>query len=198
MPLHTLKKLDKTSIRNTAIAERKSLSKALFWQLNDDLLQQFTLFKWEKINCVHLFLPILERREVDTFELISFFKINFPLIKLVVSRTDFKNHSLIPIVFDPENTVLVKNKYQIPEPLYGKQISEQEIDAVIVPLLAFDKEGHRVGYGAGFYDRFLSKCKPDVLKIGVSLFMPLDDIIEANEFDIKLTHCICPKQIFSF
>lgn len=190
--------MDKLSIRNSAIAQRNSLSKATFWQLNDELLQQFIAFDWFKIKCVHLFLPILERREVDTFEFISFFKIQFPAIKLVVSRTDFTNNLMIPIIFDPENTVLVKNKYQIPEPLYGKQINEEEIDAVIVPLLAFDQEGHRVGYGAGFYDRFFTLCKPEVLKIGVSLFEPLASLIEINPHDIKLTHCICPKQTFFF
>ncbi|MFC5283599.1 5-formyltetrahydrofolate cyclo-ligase [Pedobacter alpinus] len=190
--------MDKLSIRNKAIAERNSLSRANFWQLNDDLLRQFTAFNWSEIKCVHLFLPITERKEVDTFEFINFFKIKFSNIKLVVSRTDFKNNIIIPIIFDPENTVLVKNKYQIPEPLYGKQINGQEIDAVIVPLLAFDKEGHRVGYGAGFYDRFLAQCKPAVLKIGVSLFDPIESIIETNTHDVKLTHCITPTQTFSF
>jgi 5-formyltetrahydrofolate cyclo-ligase len=102
------------------------------------------------------------------------------------------------LVFDAESTVLVKNKQHIPEPLYGENIDPLLIDAVIIPLLAFDKLGHRVGYGAGFYDRFLERCKPDVLKIGVSLFEPIDKILDTHHQDIRLTHCITPKQIYFF
>jgi 5-formyltetrahydrofolate cyclo-ligase len=55
---------------------------------------------------------------------------------------------------------------------------------VFVPLLAFDKKGNRVGYGKGFYDAFLSKCKPETIKIGLSFFEAeetIDDVFE-NDF----------------
>jgi 5-formyltetrahydrofolate cyclo-ligase len=69
---------------------------------------------------------------------------------------------------------------------------------VFIPLLAFDKSGHRVGYGAGYYDRFLSKCKPDCLKVGLSFFEPVDEISDADEFDVKLNHCVTPSKIWTF
>ena len=72
------------------------------------------------------------------------------------------------------------------------------IDAVIIPLLAFDEKGNRVGYGAGFYDRFLRNCKTNVTKIGLSFFPPEKEEIETNHFDIKLTHCITPEKIYIF
>ena len=64
--------------------------------------------------------------------------------------------------------------------------------------MGFDLEGNRVGYGAGFYDRFLSKFKPDVLKIGLSLIPPIECIEDVIEFDVKMDYCITPDQTYEF
>lgn len=117
---------------------------------------------------------------------------------MVVPRCNFKTKTMEAILFDPEATVLVKNKQQIPEPLYGETVDPKLIDAIIIPLLAFDQQGHRVGYGGGFYDRFLEKCRPDVLKIGVSLFPPVAKILDTHHQDVCLTHCITPEKIYDF
>ena len=69
----SLLKLDKQTIRKNALSQRSSLTKVSFWELNEELLNQFILFDWEKVNVVHLFLPISEKKEVDTFEFINFF-----------------------------------------------------------------------------------------------------------------------------
>jgi 5-formyltetrahydrofolate cyclo-ligase len=73
-----------------------------------------------------------------------------------------------------------------------------KIDVVFVPLLAYDTLGNRVGYGKGFYDTFLSECKPDVLKIGLSFFEPENIIEDLNQNDIKLDICINPSHIYRF
>lgn len=190
--------MEKQTLRKQAIQDREKLSKSDFWRLNDDLLAHFVKFDWSKIKTVHLFLPIVERKEIDTFEFINFFKTKHPQIRMVVPRCDFKTKEMEAVVFDSESTVLVKNKQNIPEPLYGENIDKHLIDAVIIPLLVFDKQGHRVGYGAGFYDRFLEQCKPEVLKIGVSLFEPIDKILDTHHQDIQLTHCITPQKIYFF
>lgn len=190
--------MEKQSLRKQAVLQREQLSKSDFWKLNDQLLNNFKDFDWSKITTVHIFLPIVERKEVDTFELIHFFKSKHPHIQLVVPRCNFKTKQMESIIFDPEATVLVKNKQQIPEPLYGDKINAKIIDAVIIPLLTFDQKGHRVGYGAGFYDRFLETCRPDVLKVGVSLFKPVDKILDTHHQDIRLTHCITTEKTYSF
>ena len=190
--------MEKQDLRKQAVLEREKLTKSQFWLLNDHLMGHFGKFDWSKINTVHLFLPIVEKKEIDTFEFIHFFKTKHPHIQIVVPRCDFRTKEMETIVFDPEATVLVKNKQQIPEPLYGEAVDPKLIDAAVIPLLTFDKQGHRVGYGGGFYDRFLEKCKPDVLKIGVSLFEPTAHILDTHQQDIKLTHCITPEKIYSF
>ena len=68
---------------------------------------------------------------------------------------------------------------------------------VFVPLLAFDESGSRIGYGKGFYDRFLSKCRPDSVKIGLSFFQSEPKIIHEN-IDFPLDYCITPKKIYTF
>jgi 5-formyltetrahydrofolate cyclo-ligase len=92
---------------------------------------------------------------------------------------------------------LKQNQWGIDEPEFGEEIYPEEFDLIIVPLLAFDKSGHRVGYGKGYYDRFLSKCRPDAKRIGLSFFKPTDNI-DAEEHDLQLTSVITTAEIFTF
>ncbi|GHB55156.1 hypothetical protein GCM10007390_05410 [Persicitalea jodogahamensis] len=97
-----------------------------------------------------------------------------------------------------DETVLISNRWGIEEPGAGtsQPVEIQAIDAVLVPLLAFDQKGHRVGYGGGFYDRFLAQCRPDTLKIGLSAFEAIEEIEDADEWDVKLNYCVTPTNIY--
>ena len=72
------------------------------------------------------------------------------------------------------------------------------IEIIIVPLLVFDKSGHRVGYGGGYYDRFMNDIKNDVIKVGLSLFDPVDKISDINEKDIPLNFVVTPSRTYKF
>ena len=190
--------MTKQNLRSNAIAQRLAIKRGDFWRLNEKIINQIKLFDWSQYNYVHVFLPIKEKNEVDTFEILSYFKNHHPDLKIVVPRTYFADASLQHVLFDHEHSVLKKNKYNIPEPIYGRMVPVDLIDAVIIPLLAFDEKGNRVGYGAGFYDRFLRNCKTIVTKIGLSFFHAEKEEIETDVFDIKLTHCITPEKIYIF
>ncbi|MNY64409.1 5-formyltetrahydrofolate cyclo-ligase family protein [compost metagenome] len=69
---------------------------------------------------------------------------------------------------------------------------------VFVPLLAFDIHGNRIGYGKGFYDKFLAECKPETIKIGLSFFEAVNQIDDVFESDIKLDYCVAPEKIYQF
>jgi 5-formyltetrahydrofolate cyclo-ligase len=69
---------------------------------------------------------------------------------------------------------------------------------VFVPLLGYDVQGNRVGYGKGFYDAFLSQCKKDVVKIGLSFFEPEQEITDVLNTDIRLDYCVTPTTVYSF
>ena len=188
----------KKTLRKDFLLKREALSKSEFWKMTDNIIGQIAKIDWNRFSFVHIFLPIRERKEVDTFEIISFFKEHYPQVNLVIPRTDFIQKTMDNVLFDHELTILQKNRFHIPEPVFGEIIPIEKIDAVFVPLLAFDLDGNRIGYGGGFYDRFLAKCRKDVFKIGLSLFEPLSDLIEKEPFDINLDACITPDKIFYF
>jgi len=97
-----------------------------------------------------------------------------------------------------DNTKIKKNEYNIPEPIDGIEVPCSKIDVVFVPLLAFDTTGNRIGYGKGFYDQFLSECKPETIKIGLSFFEAENVIEDVYESDIKLDYCITPHKTYIF
>ena len=93
---------------------------------------------------------------------------------------------------------LVENRWGIAEPVGAPEVRPQQLDAVLIPLLAFDETGHRVGYGKGFYDRFLAECRPDALRIGVSLEPPVPRITDAWDGDVRLHACLTPERVWRF
>jgi 5-formyltetrahydrofolate cyclo-ligase len=120
-----------------------------------------------------------------------------PLIKIVIPKIDIHSGKMVHYHFE-EGVEMITNTFGIDEPKEGNLIFENEIDLVLIPLLAFDKRGFRVGFGKGYYDKFLSRCKPNVIKAGLSFFDPVDEIKDISGFDIPLNFCITPKETFSF
>lgn len=100
--------------------------------------------------------------------------------------------------FLEDGNQIKENQWNIPEPQFGEITAAEKIDLVIVPLLAFDLKGNRVGYGKGYYDRFLKQCRPDCKKVGLSFFEPVQKIIDVDDYDVKLTQCITPEKSFVF
>lgn len=153
-----------------------------------------TLPIWEK-TYFHIFLPITEQKEVNTEFILHL--LSGKDKEIIVSKADFETRKMTHFLLT-DNTRIKKNAYNIPEPIDGIEVPSHKIDVVFVPLLAFDKKGHRVGYGKGFYDKFLSECKPDVIKIGLSFFDPEELITDVFEGDVKLDYCVTPNEVHSF
>ena len=148
---------------------------------------------WQ-LDYFHIFLSISEKKEVDTSFMLSILQGKDKNVVLPKIEGDgILNHYLLT-----DSTRLKKNKWNIPEPVDGIEVPTSKIDVVFIPLLAFDLNGNRVGYGKGFYDRFLAQCRSDVKKIGLSLFEAEDIITDCNENDIALDYCVTPKKIYSF
>lgn len=149
---------------------------------------------WNKLY-YHIFLPIVEHKEVDTEFLLQVLAGKDK--EIIVSKSDFETRKMTHFLLT-DNTKFKKNEYNIPEPIDGIEVPSNKIDVVFVPLLAFDKKGHRVGYGKGFYDNFLAECKPEVIKIGLSFFEAEEEIIDIFESDVKLDFCITPEKVYQF
>lgn len=149
---------------------------------------------WNK-TYYHIFLSITDMKEVNTDYLMHILQGKDKSI--VVAKSDFNTGKLKHFLLQ-ENTALKISEYGIPEPESGIELPSDIMDVVFVPLLAFDYDGNRIGYGKGFYDRFLSECKENTLFIGLSFFEPEEEEIHYEAMDVPLNFCITPKRIYSF
>jgi len=147
---------------------------------------------------VHTFLPIEKQNEVDTWPLVRGLW-QTPGVRVVASVTHPHDGTLTHHEIGPY-TRLALNPYGIPEPAATgtPTVPPARLDLVLVPLLAFDRTGHRVGYGGGYYDRFLAQCRPDCVKMGLSLFEPVEQIEDTLGTDVPLDGCIAPEQRWKF
>ncbi|MFY8068470.1 MAG: 5-formyltetrahydrofolate cyclo-ligase [Flavobacterium sp.] len=149
---------------------------------------------WNKLY-YHLFLTIEEQKEINTEYVLQILAGKDK--EIVISKCNFEALSMTHFLLT-DNTKIKKNSYNVPEPVDGLEVPDAKIDVVFVPLLAYDKQGNRVGYGKGFYDNFLNKCKPETIKIGLSFFPPEEKIEDVSKSDVKLNFCVTPDAIFSF
>ena len=95
---------------------------------------------------------------------------------------------------------LEKNRFGVLEPRMRKfPVSPGKIDMVLVPMLGFDRHGHRLGYGKGYYDRFLSQVRPDCPKIGVCPELGhLKTDLPVEPHDVALDFVITEEKVYSF
>jgi len=148
---------------------------------------------WDK-EYFHIFLPIEQKSEIDTEGIISILLglDKNVIVPKIISTTALEHYLLT------DNTKFTINKYNIPEPINGITIDPNKLDVVFIPLLAFDEKGNRIGYGKGYYDRFLSECKKNVTKVGLSFFEAEPIIDNVDITDIPLDFCITPSKTYSF
>ena len=146
---------------------------------------------------VHTYLPIRRQNEVDTWPLIHQLWRDFPQVRTWSSITETATHTLRHYQLTA-NTRLTKTNWGIPVPSGTFTYVAGHPDLIIVPLLTFDQQGHRVGYGGGYYDRFLAGAGPDCLTIGLSFFGPVDQIADTEETDVRLNGCITPEKVYWF
>ena len=183
--------------------EIRTVYKSRRQQLTAESIQDFSL------SMLHLFrkINLTGKRHVLSYAPIKGHnEFNVRLCDPVISaqsagialpRIDPASLSMEAVEFN-STTVFLKNSHGIDEPSGGKVLDPGVVDVVLVPLLAFDSKGYRVGYGKGYYDRYLFRCRPDVLKIGFSFFEPVESIDDISLFDVPLNYSITPMRLYEF
>ena len=194
--------LPKAALRRAALARRLTLPPTEVarrsQQLRDQLLSQFPVTEW---RWLHVFLPLLARNELDTWEIIRWvwgealpLRLAAPVVQ--ADGTSLRHYELTP------DTPLLTSRWGIAEPTAtsATEVLPPQLDAVLVPLLYCDRTGQRVGYGGGFYDRFLAQCRPGTAFIGLNVLNepPGLPIADAELTDIPLTACITPGGVWKF
>lgn len=144
---------------------------------------------------VSLYLPIEQLNEINTYKILE--KGHSIGARIALPKVDAQTHLLHHFHYE-NGTQLEISKWGIPEPKSGKKIALKDIDYVIVPLLAFNDQGQRVGYGKGFYDHFLKKCSASCQFIGLSFFEEAIAIDDTFEGDIALHFMVTPSQLIKF
>lgn len=190
--------MNKKKLREKYFHMRKSISEKEIIKMSYEIFFHLKkiFFIWKK-TYYHIFLPIREYKEIDTFIIINF------LLKIgkcvIIPCSNFRKLSIENCIFH-ENTILTKKKYGIlePIPMHKFIVSISLIEVIFIPLLIFDSKGYRIGYGKGFYDRFIPLCKKNVIKIGLSFFSPIKRIQNIHNNDLLIDIGITPNHIFFF
>ena len=190
--------MTKDQIRKIYLPKRASLSEAEFSLLNRKITEQFfASIDLSIVKVLHTFLPIEKQKEVNTWLIIERVRREFPNVRISVPRINNQT-SLIESYYFEGLHQMEKNTWGIMEPKQGIPTPIEKIDTVLVPLVAIDKQGNRVGYGRGFYDKFLAQCGGETRKIGLSFFDPVSKIDDATEKDVPLNTAVLPKGAINF
>jgi 5-formyltetrahydrofolate cyclo-ligase len=187
----------KAEARKFFLEKRRAIMASDKSKWDDLILFQFQNLSFPKIKSVFTYVAMPKFAEISTDAIISLLKSKNPDIKVAYPVCDFKKQTMIAILASTE-TPFVNNKYGTLEPEGTEVLAPDEIDVVIVPLLCFDQQGYRVGYGKGFYDKYLRDAKPNCIKLGLSYFEPIKRIDDSDNFDVPLDYCITPPLIYEF
>lgn len=187
----------KKDLRKSYKEKRSSLTPAEIRKLDDLILIQFQKTIKEIPSLIMTYAPLHTYNEFNPQIITDYCYFKNPNQVLFYPVIDPINETLLSMVVNDE-TIFEKNKYGIEEPVNGVDMFPEEIDLIFVPLLCVDKKGNRVGYGKGYYDRFLKQCRKDIIKVGFSYFDPVDKIDDINAHDVKLNFCITPKKDYCF
>ncbi len=169
----------KDKLRKEILEKRNLLDKKELLKKSKKIIRKLKSLKnFKKAKTIMFYVS--KDNEVYTHDII---KKSLKKKKIIVPVTDFKNKDLVPSELN-DFSELEPGYYNVLEPKNVKEVDVNEIDIVIVPGVVFDKNGNRIGYGEGYYDKFLKKTK--ALKIGLAFGFQVVDEIESEETDVPV------------
>jgi 5-formyltetrahydrofolate cyclo-ligase len=187
-------KEDREALRQKILGARDGLSDKVRQAKSISVMQNFwTLMGMQQWST--LFIYVNFRSEVETLELIK--KCINRDIRVAVPLVDASAVRMIPLLIkDPEQD-LVPGYYNIPEPDPKKSLRLEpgEIDAAVIPGSVFDIHGGRLGYGGGYYDRFLLNDAPQAKRIGLAFELQVVDKVPLEPHDQPLDILITEERI---
>jgi 5-formyltetrahydrofolate cyclo-ligase len=190
--------MTKAELRKLYKQKRLHLSATERLKLDDLILIQLQRLSLPShIQTILSFWPLEKHAEVNTLLLTRYMEVSIPNVRVAFPVVDVTTSQMQAIGVHDE-TDFIENIFGIPEPEEGEAIAPEDMDLVFVPLLAYDKSGSRVGYGKGFYDRYLASCRTDVITVGFSYFEAEEQIDDTHPFDVPLNFCITPEKIYEF
>lgn len=188
-------KQNKAKLRNQLKLARSKLSSADVEIMSSKITEQLKkATDWDKVQSVHMYLPIESNKEVDTWRLLRWIWSQHPALE--TSTSIYSDSRSMRHVIINENTKFKNDLLGIPMPVAGYELRDMDYDVVIVPVLGFDNRMNRLGYGEGVYDSFLSKY-PNAQKIGLAYEISRLESIPTETHDMTLDEIVTEdNQIF--
>ena len=177
----------KSNLRHKVLKIRKNNSKKSI-NINPSNIYSYLKKKNYNLKIIGGYYPA--NYEIDDLEILNYFFKKGSTISL----PKIKNKSRMEFYKWYKNNPLLINKYGIPEPETTNRVYP---DILFVPLVAFDKELNRLGYGGGFYDRYIQKISKikKIVKVGLAFSFQKLKTIPINKHDKKLDIIITEKDI---
>lgn len=189
--------MTKSEVRKEFKKKRDEITAAQKMRWDDLILIQFQTVELPFLSNVLSFYSIEENNEVNSFLLTDYLHFRNPSLVVAYPRMYTETTTMQALIATADGA-FETNEFGITEPTGSEVLPAADVELVLVPMLAFDAAGRRVGYGKGYYDRYLSACSAGCLKIGVSYFPPIDRIYDAADFDVPLDLCITPEMVYVF
>lgn len=178
----------KTQLKESILEKRNSLSKEEILKKSNEIKNSlFSLSQYKKSKTVMFFVSF--NSEVNTHEMIKASLRNKTVVVPKVIHNEIE-----PSVMMDFDSLIPSGKFGILEPIEAMKIAYKNIDIILVPGIAFDKEGHRIGYGFGYYDKFLKKV-PKAIKIGLCFDFQLVEKIPREMHDVPVDMIVTEKRI---
>jgi 5-formyltetrahydrofolate cyclo-ligase len=187
----------KAEARKFYSEKRLALSVKERMKLDDLLLIQMQTAQLPFITFLLSYWPIEQNQEPNTHLFTDYLEFQNPEMITCYPKSNIVDGTMQAMQTN-DDTRFRKNEYGLYEPEDGTMVNPAGLDMVFVPLLTFDKRGFRIGYGKGFYDRYLAQCRKECVKIGFSYFEPLDEVDDAGLFDVPLNLCVTPTTVYVF
>ncbi|ADX67613.1 MULTISPECIES: 5-formyltetrahydrofolate cyclo-ligase [Weeksella] len=186
-------KLTKKEARDYFRTKRKQMSATEVEELSEQIFHQLQRIDFSDVDVFHIFLPIKSNNEINTWPIIEWL---FSLGKRVVVPI-VEGNEMISAEVQSSFPIRI-GKFSIPEPEVFSVIDSTQIEVIFLPMFVADLQGNRVGYGGGFYDRFLQSTAENVQKIGLSFFSPVEQITDIHRGDVPLDAMVSSTEILSF
>lgn len=183
----------KKETRKRVLAKRLGLTDAEAAEKSAAICAKLTPF-WDRedVKTIMVYMPF--RKEVDLKPLIE---AAWAKGKWIAAPICGEQCSMLPALITDFEKDLEPGSWNILEPKEGLQsVQPEDLDLVIVPGVAFDKRGNRLGYGAGYYDRFLPRLRPGVPFISVCFELQIEDNVYPDSHDIPMRRVITEKHIY--
>lgn len=187
----------KKEIRRIYKAKRLALHNTTCIMYDLQILEHIKSILPQKPITLLTYAPLEKWNEPDVSLITKYLEENELLAALAFPKITEDNSSFNAISVDQETDFSLHN-FDINEPKNGAIMDPKAIDIALIPLLAFDTNGYRVGYGKGMYDKYLQHCSADIVKIGISYFSPIEKITDSDTYDIPLDYCITPEKCYKF